>query len=36
MSNEHNVQPQESTLSTVLWIGGTLLLVALIAVYAAM
>lgn len=29
-------QPQESTLSTVLWTGGALFVVVLIAIYAAM
>ena len=28
--------PEESTMSVVLWTGGALLLVALLAVYAAM
>ena len=28
--------PRESVLSTALWIGGTLILVAIIAVYMAM
>ncbi len=37
MAQEHmQQQPQESTLSTVLWTGGALLVVALIAIYAAM
>jgi hypothetical protein len=29
-------EPHESTMSTVLWTGGALLIVALIALYAAM
>lgn len=29
-------QPQQSTLSTVLWTGGALFVVVLVAIYAAM
>lgn len=36
MPQEHTQQPQESTLSTALWTGGALLVVALIAIYVAM
>ena len=36
MPQQQTQQPQESTLSTMLWTGGALLLVALIAVYVAM
>jgi hypothetical protein len=33
---QDQTQPQESVLSTALWTGGVLLVVALIAIYAAM
>ncbi len=36
MAQEQTQQPQESTLSTALWTGGVLLVVVLIAIYAAM
>ncbi len=38
MSTQHQneSQPRESTLSTILWAGGALVVVAVIAVYAAM
>jgi len=36
MPQDQTQQPQESTLSTVLWTGGMLLVVALIAIYVAM
>lgn len=36
MSDYRNSEPQESALSTALWTGGALLLVAVIAVYVAM
>ena len=36
MPQENTQQPQESNLSTMLWTGGALLLVALIAIYVAM
>jgi len=34
--SQNQIEPQESTLSTALWTGGALLVVALIALYAAM
>jgi len=38
MSTQHHDSdvPRESVLSTVLWTGGTLILVAIIAVYMSM
>ena len=36
MAQEQTQQSQESTLSTALWTGGALLIVVLIAIYAAM
>lgn len=33
---QDQTQPQESNLSTALWTGGALLVVVLIAIYAAM
>ena len=36
MAQEQMQQSQESTLSTALWTGGALLLVAVIAIYVAM
>jgi hypothetical protein len=33
---QEQTQPQESALSTALWTGGALLVVVLIAIYAAM
>ncbi len=36
MAQDHTQQPRESTLSTALWTGGALLVVVLIAIYAAM
>lgn len=36
MAQDHIEQPQASTLSTALWTGGALLVVVLIAIYAAM
>jgi hypothetical protein len=35
MAQDHT-QPQESNLSTALWIGGALLVVVLVAIWAAM
>jgi hypothetical protein len=36
MAQDHIEQGEASTLSTLLWTGGALLVVVLIAVYAAM
>lgn len=36
MAQDQTEQGQESTLSTALWTGGALLVVVLIAIYAAM
>jgi hypothetical protein len=36
MAQEQTQQAQESTLSTALWTGGALLVVLLVAIYAAM
>jgi hypothetical protein len=36
MAQDQTQQGQESTLSTTLWIGGALLVVVLVAIYAAM
>jgi hypothetical protein len=36
MAQDQIQQGQESTLSTALWIGGALLVVVLVAIYAAM
>jgi hypothetical protein len=36
MAHDQTQQVQESTLSTALWIGGALLAVVIVAIYAAM